>query len=84
MLVGGVFFSVSRLVRALGHGLVGSAKERPSKPELPLRFGAAHRPDYSPDLRHRRRDQLGIRTRAEIPFLAAPSSCSATERTTTR
>jgi Pentapeptide repeats (8 copies) len=39
-LVGGMFCPVSRLVRALGHGLVGSAKERPSQSELPVPFGA--------------------------------------------
>jgi hypothetical protein len=71
-------------VRALGHRLISPTPQRPPQPKVPLLFRPRHGNDHSPDLRHRRRDQLGVETRLEIPLLLTPSSCSATERTTAR
>jgi len=84
VMLGGVLVLMARFVAAFGHGLVDPAEERPSQPELLLLFGAHHRRDYTPYLRHGGRDQLGMETRAEIPFLAEASSSSATERNTAR
>lgn len=74
---------VDCLVRAFRRRLVGSTKQRPSQPELPLLFWTRHRTDQPPYLRYGGRDQLGIGMPREVPPLAVSSSRAATERTTT-
>ena len=81
---GGVSCPVGRLVGALRRRLVGSTKRRPSQPKLPLLFRTPHRADQPPYLRYGGRDQFRVGTPLEPPPLAAPSSSSATERTTAR
>jgi len=85
MMLGGVLLvPMASLVATFGHGLVGSTKQRPSQPKLPVIFGTHHRTDQSPFLHSAKfaitefSEVRGINLRPLLPAL--PSYTSASEK----